>query len=347
VATYYDINGQKVQNLASDPSPVQVGQVWYNTTSNTAKVRGFTVSNTWASGATFPAAGPAGYISYAGGCGTLDATLSAGGYNPTTSGVYKYDGTSWTTGTSMPVATQNISLNGTQTAAFAAAGNPTNINLNFDGSTWTYAGTPPQSLSGSIFYSWWGMGTQTASLATRGGSDMSPTGGYTETWDGTSWTALGGTLNTGRQTGGANVGAGTTTDGLIAGGYLSGPAPEASQTTNATEHWDGTSWSSVNPINQTRRGHMMRGDTSTEALIACGVNRDASPDYLNTSETYDGTSWTTQAAVPFGKLYVTGSGGNGSGFVFGGDTEGTNVPIRNATAEWTGSYAETKTITTS
>jgi hypothetical protein len=50
VATYYDINGQKVQNLASDPSPVQEGQVWYNTTSNTAKVQGYQ-SAAWSSAA--------------------------------------------------------------------------------------------------------------------------------------------------------------------------------------------------------------------------------------------------------------------------------------------------------
>jgi hypothetical protein len=39
VATYYDIFGQKVQYLSSDPSDVQKGQVWYNSTSNTAKCK--------------------------------------------------------------------------------------------------------------------------------------------------------------------------------------------------------------------------------------------------------------------------------------------------------------------
>ena len=38
MATYYDIFGQKVQYLSSDPSPVAVGQVWYNSTTNTAKI---------------------------------------------------------------------------------------------------------------------------------------------------------------------------------------------------------------------------------------------------------------------------------------------------------------------
>ena len=30
MATYYEIHGQKVKYLSSDPSPVTEGQVWYN-----------------------------------------------------------------------------------------------------------------------------------------------------------------------------------------------------------------------------------------------------------------------------------------------------------------------------
>jgi hypothetical protein len=39
MATYYGTYGQKVQYLASDPSDPQIGQVWYNSTSATLKVR--------------------------------------------------------------------------------------------------------------------------------------------------------------------------------------------------------------------------------------------------------------------------------------------------------------------
>jgi hypothetical protein len=39
MATYYGTYGQKVQYLASDPSDPQTGQVWYNSTSATLKVR--------------------------------------------------------------------------------------------------------------------------------------------------------------------------------------------------------------------------------------------------------------------------------------------------------------------
>ena len=50
MTTYYETYGQKVQYLASDPSDPQTGQVWYNSTSATLKVRAATTSGTWASG---------------------------------------------------------------------------------------------------------------------------------------------------------------------------------------------------------------------------------------------------------------------------------------------------------
>ena len=102
MATYYDIHGQKVEYLSSDPSPVTEGQVWYNSTAQVAKFRGVTTSNTWASGANHPQGGPGRYISYSSGTGTQTAALSAGGYSPTISGSYEYDGSAWTTGGAMP-----------------------------------------------------------------------------------------------------------------------------------------------------------------------------------------------------------------------------------------------------
>jgi len=37
MATYLNIKGVKVQSLASDPSPLIEGMVWYNTTTNLLK----------------------------------------------------------------------------------------------------------------------------------------------------------------------------------------------------------------------------------------------------------------------------------------------------------------------
>ena len=37
MATYKGIKGYNIASLASDPSPLQTGQVWYNTTSGLLK----------------------------------------------------------------------------------------------------------------------------------------------------------------------------------------------------------------------------------------------------------------------------------------------------------------------
>ena len=55
MANYYDIKGQKVQNLATDPSPGTEGQLWYNTTSNTAKFNSVTSADAWSTGGAYPA----------------------------------------------------------------------------------------------------------------------------------------------------------------------------------------------------------------------------------------------------------------------------------------------------
>ena len=49
MATYYGTKGQKIQALATDPSNLTEGQVWYNSTSRTLKVyKSFT--NAWSTG---------------------------------------------------------------------------------------------------------------------------------------------------------------------------------------------------------------------------------------------------------------------------------------------------------
>jgi hypothetical protein len=91
MATYYGTYGQKVQYLASDPSDPQTGQVWYNSTSATLKVRG--------------------------GAGIQTAALYFGG-SPTTGQTELYNGTSWTTNpTGLNTSRAYISGCGLQTAA--------------------------------------------------------------------------------------------------------------------------------------------------------------------------------------------------------------------------------------
>jgi hypothetical protein len=104
------------------------------------------------------------------GAGTNTAAIGAGGNTPPDAAVATvelWNGSSWTTGTSM----SNVRTQGT------------------------------------------GFGTQTSAIACA--AFPSPVRALTELWNGTSWTAQG-TLNTARYE--AAGGAGTSSDGIIAGG---------------------------------------------------------------------------------------------------------------------------------
>jgi len=339
VATYYDIFGQKVQYLSSDPANLTEGQVWYNSTSGTAKVRGVTTSNTWASAGTHPAVtGPNGYLSYSAGFGTQTAGVSAGGYYVTTAGVYNYDGSTWTASGSLPSANNQLQGNGTQTAGFVFGGNVGTFNLNYDGSTWTTVGTmfsPSQATQG-----WFSAGTQTAVIASR--AELAPTN-ETYIWDGATWTSSPGVLNTGRNTsGGSRCGSGTSSSAIFASGNI--PNPVGSTLSAASEEWDGTCFTSGNPVNTACRGHMVTGTSITDSLKSQGNLNGGS--FTNSTELYDGTSWATTSTAPYARTYSSGFGGAGLGLNFGGDTEGIPPTTVNTTIEWTGTFESTKTITT-
>ena len=190
--------------------------------------------------------------------GSEPATLAWSGGDGVTypNAVFLYDGTSWTTGTNMPIGRSGATGSGTQTSALSAGGynddgQPGQLNTCFlyNGS-WTSIGnlnTARTNLAGSAG------GTQTATLVFGG----QPPTTATESFNGTSWTSVN-SLNTGRQQVG---GAGTQTTALAFGGN-----PPA---TGATELWNGTSWTS-NPTGlATARGIPgTQAGTQTAALSA-------------------------------------------------------------------------------
>ena len=203
--------------------------------------------------------------------GTEPATLAWSGGDGVTypAVVFLYDGSTWTTGTNMPIGRSSATGSGTQTSALSAGGynddgQPGQLNTCFlyNGS-WTSTGnlnTARSGLGGSSG------GTQTATLVFGGQISVAST----ESFNGTSWTSVN-SLNTARQTVG---GAGTQTAALAFGG-----SPPAS---GATELWNGTSWTS-NPTGLTTA----RGTAPTQA----GTQTLA----LNASSNYPGAAteeWT-------------------------------------------------------
>jgi hypothetical protein len=50
MAEYINIRGQSIEVVASDPANPTVGQIWYNSTSNTLKGGDVTTAGAWATG---------------------------------------------------------------------------------------------------------------------------------------------------------------------------------------------------------------------------------------------------------------------------------------------------------
>jgi hypothetical protein len=50
MAEYINIRGQSIEVVASDPANPTLGQIWYNSTSNTLKGGGVTTAGAWATG---------------------------------------------------------------------------------------------------------------------------------------------------------------------------------------------------------------------------------------------------------------------------------------------------------
>jgi hypothetical protein len=192
------------------------------------------------------------------GAGTQTTALGAGGYlfPGSSSAAETYNGSTWTSITSMPSGNSYASA-GTQTAALYASAGTTS---EYSAPSWSSGGalnTPRQE--GSM------AGTQTAALF-FGGGPQTAASALTEEYDGSAWTA-GGTMNTAR---GIQInGTGASQTAAVAFG---GSGPTEPQRTTATELYDGTSWTTTGSL-ATARGNSSKGGsqgTSSSALCVGG-----------------------------------------------------------------------------
>tara|TARA_R110002020_G_scaffold44866_1_gene128765 strand:+ start:306 stop:1262 length:957 start_codon:yes stop_codon:yes gene_type:complete len=318
VATYYDIHGQKVKNYSSDPSPVASGQVWYNSTSNTSKVRGFS-SGTWSSGGALPTA-----IYGNAGAGTVGAGFSiGGGTGPVPSYVTAtntYNGTAWTGAPALPFSFSLGGGAGPQSTAIAGGGdgNPPGAMATYNGSSWTATPT-----IGTNVYQMKFVGNSSNAF----GAGAYPTAA-SYNWNGSSWTSA-----TAMPSHNYNTSAvGAHNDAAFFGGTtVSGGSPS-----NLHQKWNGSSWTTgtVVPVSG--------GNGGTSSNLA-----PTSDLWLQANKTttliWNGSSWTTVGSMSSGRANAAGSGVDStSGFIAGG----TVPPHTTATEEFT-SGAVTQTITTS
>ena len=223
----------------------------------------------------------------------------------------------WSTGGSLNTARRELGGAGdSQDAALAFNGNPgsapeTNvITESYNGSAWTEVNDMNTARSGGA-----GTGTQTAAIAF--GGNLQP-GNFqgTETWNGTSWTTVPGTLS--RNPAGTLQSSGTVTSALA----FSGSGPNA-----LTELYNGTTWTEVGDLN-TARYAMGSGGTYTSAISIGGEPKTGA------TELWNGTSWSEDTDLNTARQTLGGTAAsNGSALAFGGDI---SPPYTNATEEWTG-----------
>ncbi len=102
--------------------------------------------------------------------------------------------------------------------------------------------------------------------------------------------SAGGNLNTGRL-GLAGANSGTQTATIVFGGN---PGPGAGPTfVNATESYNGTSWTTLPATMNTARNYLSGCGTQTSALAFSGLTTTPAPSGVSVlSESYNGTSWT-------------------------------------------------------
>ena len=312
MADYKAIKGHHIETVAGDPSVLQAGDIWYNST--LGKLRVAKLVGSWATVTDMPTD-----KDNVAGFGTTTAAVCAGGGGPAgTDATTEYDGTSWTAGGTLDTGRTVFCGSGTLTAGIVFGGYDgsavTDVTEEYDGSTWTEVAdlTTARGYHGGAT-----AGTQSATLA-FGGNPPS-TSEESETWNGTAWTE-GNDLNTARH---YLSGSGTSTAALAMGGAGS-PAYLA-----VTEAYNGTSWTETGDfpagVNRAAGG---LGATSSSSIFAGGRLTDGG-SAQSTSWEFDGSSWSALPAINTARITGYGTGTTTYGLLIGGNPsvveEWTNV----------------------
>ena len=250
-----------------------------------------------------------------GGSGTQTAAMGVGGTTGTVlTASEKYDGTSWTSTPSLNQAKRNTQNVGPSAAALNFGGYttpPTVVRTeteSWDGSSWTAVNTMNVGRYGAG-----ATGTQTSAIAFGGFNPGNPTNpvAANESWDGTSWTNTSISLAQAR---GYGAGFGTNTAAVLAGGNPT-PANKPSATeefTNSINIITPSAWASGGNMPVAKRvGACSKGGDINSSLTFGGdtLPMGAGQPQVNTTEEYNGTSWTGGGNVGNN---ISGSAGAGT-----------------------------------
>jgi len=332
MSTYKALVGKKIKSVSSDPSDSVDGQMWYNTT--TQSLRGLAITEAWSS------SGPLLEANYgAGGAGSQTAMIYFGGspYPARTNKTVEYNGTGWNTGGDYTGTVNYLSGCGTLTAGLGAGGFTgtanTTASAEYNGTSWTAGNSMSQQRmnTGSTM-----VGTQPAALITGGDQYPSTPRSLStcEEYDGTNWTSGGAypvvIQNTAQ--------AGTQTAGWAAGG-LSDPAPGVSNISrDATNHYDGSSWSAGGTL-PTATFRAGASGTQTAGLFFAGKAGPypSPPGNVTTTFAYDGSTWTAKPSLATARQSIAAGGVSSPSTAAIGAGGYTSPGVTAATEEFTAS----------
>lgn len=332
MSDYSAIKGSKIQSLSSDPSDPYEGQIWYNSTTGEFKEYDVYSVGVWSTGA------PMGvYRSQMTQTGTQTNAISMTGVSPDND--YEllsqsWNGSAWTTTASMNTGRRLAgSAGASSTSAIAIGGDvgPTNppgteyINEteSWNGTTWTvvnplvengYAmgcvGTQTDAIS---FSSYWNPPTQPPTVAFNTN---------TQSWNGTSWTVIPATQSISRAWRGS---AGTSTSAL-----------SFSDFNGNVESYNGTAWTAAGSVNNVRNYAGGGGASNSDAMTFGGGNPPAGISYYDSTETYNGTSFTTVNPLIVATLGISqvNSGTTSAGILGSGESDLTNFSRVGYTQLW-------------
>ena len=190
---------------------------------------------------------------YQTGTGTQTAALAVSGTqypSPATGATEKWDGSSWTTVTSMNTSESNLTGGGVQTSAIYTGGGVTTAE-SYNVSTWTGETAAPSPTFG-------GKGFAGQSETSNLFIGIGPTKNATFSYNGTAWSDLGHTLAIGKNSPAGGSQQGTTTAAIVTGGYNPTPA----QTTQS-EQYNGSVWTTAPSLGTARVGGAGAGSASS------------------------------------------------------------------------------------
>ena len=136
MATYKESIGTAVQNVAGDPPAPLIGQVWYNSSTFSFRVRRSFTGLSWSTGNDMNSTRNA-----MGSAGTQTAALAFGGMPTGINATEKYNGTNWTAANPLNSPISKLGSAGTQTSALGFGGiptsSPTGQTESYNGTNWT------------------------------------------------------------------------------------------------------------------------------------------------------------------------------------------------------------------